>query len=104
VLLVERVREITDTLGELLISTVAAINACAGGRVTEEMVASFHRVQRENAARPGDRGQPRESGRLDAGSGVPGRRRGGHAAQLVAEARTASPEFRRNVQAKLHAS
>jgi hypothetical protein len=47
-LLVERQREITDTLVELLISTVHAINARADRRVTEEM-ASFHRVRNKNA-------------------------------------------------------
>ena len=44
-LLVERQWEITDTLVELLISTVHAINARADRRVTEEMVASFKRVR-----------------------------------------------------------
>ena len=44
-LLVERQWEITDTLVELLISTVHAINARADRRVTEELVASFKRVR-----------------------------------------------------------
>jgi uncharacterized protein DUF4158 len=48
-LLVERQREITDTLVELLISTVHAINARADHRVTEEMVASFKRVRNKDA-------------------------------------------------------
>jgi hypothetical protein len=48
-LLVERQREITDTLVELLISTVHVINARADRRVTEEMVASFKRVRNKNA-------------------------------------------------------
>jgi len=48
-LLIERQREITDTLVELLISTVHAINARADRRVTEEMVASFQRVRNKNA-------------------------------------------------------
>ncbi|MGH3671502.1 MAG: DUF4158 domain-containing protein [Pseudonocardiaceae bacterium] len=39
-LLIERQREITDTLVDLLISTVHAINARADLRVTEEMVAT----------------------------------------------------------------
>lgn len=48
-LLIERQREITDTLVDLLISTVHAINARADRRVTEEMVASFQRVRNKNA-------------------------------------------------------
>ena len=43
--MVERQWEIIDTLMELLISTVHAINARADRRVTEEMMASFKRVR-----------------------------------------------------------
>ena len=44
-LLAQRQLEITDTLVELLISTVHAIGARADKKVTEEMVASFARVR-----------------------------------------------------------
>ncbi|MBW0106196.1 Tn3 family transposase, partial [Pseudonocardia sp. KRD-291] len=104
-LLTEREREITDTLVELLISTVHAINARADRRVTEEMVASFHRVRNKNALLA----QVAEASLNDPDGAV---REvvfpvaGGEATlrQVVAEARAGGPEFRRNVQVKLRAS
>ena len=54
-LLVERQWEITDTLVELLISTVHAINARADRRVTEEMVASGRWTPSPMTSQPGHR-------------------------------------------------
>lgn len=104
-LLVEREREITDTLVELLISTVHAINARADRRVTEEMVASFKRVRNKNAllARISEASLNRPEGAVRE---VVYPVAGGEATlrEVVAEYKAAGPEFRRNVQVKLRSS
>ena len=101
----ERQREITDTLVELLISTVHAINARADRRVTEEMVASFKRVRNKNAllARISEASLNRPEGAVrevvfPVADGEATLR------EVLAEFRAAGPEFRRNVQVKLRAS
>jgi len=104
-LLVERQREITDTLVELLISTVHAINARADRRVTEEMVASFKRVRNKNAllARISEASLNRPEGAVRE---VVFPVAGGEQTlrEVVAEFKAAGPEFRRNVQVKLRSS
>ena len=104
-LLVERHREITDTLVELLISTVHAINARADRRVTEEMVASFKRVRNKNAllARISEASLNRPEGAVRE---VVFPVAGGEQTlrEVVAEFKAAGPEFRRNVQVKLRSS
>jgi len=104
-LLIQRQREITDTLVELLISTVHAIGARADRKVTEEMVASFARVRNKQGllARLAEASlnEPDAAVRdvvfpVAGGENV--------LRQVVAEARAASPEFRRNVQVRLRAS
>lgn len=104
-LLVERQREITDTLVELLISTVHAINARADRRVTEEMVASFKRVRNKNAllARISEASLNRPEGAVRE---VVFPVAGGEQTlrEVVAESKASGPEFRRNVQVKLRAS
>lgn len=104
-LLVEREREITDTLVELLISTVHAINARADRRVTEEMVASFKRVRNKNAllARISEASLNRPEGPVRE---VVYPVAGGEQTlrEVVAECKAAGPEFRRNVQVKLRSS
>ena len=104
-LLVERQREITDTLVELLISTVHAINARADRRVTEEMVASFLRVRNKNAllARISEASLNRPEGAVRE---VVFPVAGGEATlrEVVAEFKASGPEFRRNVQVKLRSS
>jgi hypothetical protein len=104
-LLVEREREITDTLVELLISTVRAINARADHRVTEEMVASFKRVRNKDAmlARISEASLNRPGGAVcevvyPAAGGEQTLR------DVVAEHKANGPEFRRNVQVKLRSS
>jgi hypothetical protein len=104
-LLVERQREITDNLVELLISTVPAINARADRRVTEEMVASFKRVRNKNAllARISEASLNRPEGAVRE---VVFPVAGGEQTlrEVVAEFKAHSPEFRRNVQVKLRSS
>jgi hypothetical protein len=104
-LLVEREREITDTLVELLISTVHTINARADRRVTEEMVASFKRVRNKNAllAKVAEASLKRPDGAVRE---VVYPAAGGESTlrEVVAEYKASSPEFRRNVQVKLRAS
>lgn len=104
-LLVEREREITDTLVELLISTVHTINARADRRVTEEMVASFKKVRNKNAllARMAEASLKRPDGAVRE---VVYPVAGGESTlkEVVAEYKASSPEFRRNVQVKLRAS
>lgn len=104
-LLAERQREITDTLVELLISTVHAINARADRRVTEEMVASFKRVRNKNAllARISEASLSRPEGAVRE---VVFPVAGGEQIlrEVVAEFKAHSPEFRRNVQVKLRSS
>lgn len=104
-LLVERQWEITDTLVELLISTVHAINARADRRVTDEMVASFKRVRNKNAllARISEASLNRPEGVVRE---VVFPVAGGEATlrEVVAEFKAAGPEFRRNVQVMLRSS
>lgn len=101
----EREREITDTLVELLISTVHTINARADRRVTEEMVASFKRVRNKNAllARMAEASLKRPDGAVRE---VVYPVVGGESTlkEVVAEYKASSPQFRRNVQVKLRAS
>jgi hypothetical protein len=101
-LLVQRQREITDTLVELLISTVHAINARADHRVTEEMVASFKRVRNKDAmlARISEASLNRPEGAVRE---VVFPVAGGEQTlrDVVAEYKANGPEFRRNVQVKL---
>jgi len=104
-LLIERQWEITDTLVELLISTVQAINARADRRVTEEMVASFIRVRNKSAllARISEAGLDRPD---DVVREVVFPVAGGAQTlrEVVAELKAHGPEFRRNVQVKLRGS
>jgi TnpA family transposase len=104
-LLMERQREITDTLVELLISTVHAINARADHRVTEEMVASFKRVRNKDAilARISEASRNRPEGAVRE---VVFPVAGGEQTlrDVVAEYKANGPEFRRNVQVKLRSS
>ena len=104
-LLIERQWEITDTLVELLISTVHAINARADRRVTEEMVASFKRVRNKSTllARISEASldRPDEVVRevvFPVAGGAQTLR------EVVAEFKANGPEFRRNVQVKLRSS
>ena len=63
-LLHERQREITDTLVDLLISTVHRIGARAERKVTEELVSEFRKVAgKENAVVPARRGGDRPARR-----------------------------------------
>jgi hypothetical protein len=104
-LLVERQWEITDTLVELLISTVHAINGRADRRVTEEMVASFKRVRNKSAllARISEASLDRPDNVVrevvfPVAGGAQTLR------EVVAEFKANGPEFRRNVQIKLRSS
>lgn len=103
-LLAQRQREITDTLVELLISTVHAIGARADKKVTEEMVASFARVRNKQGllTRLAEASLDRPDAAVRE---VVFPVAGGEDVlrQVVAEARAAT-EFRRNVQVKLRAS
>src|SRR5664279_3870514 len=104
-LLVERQWEITDTLVELLISTVHAINARADRRVTEEMVASFKRVRNKTVllAKISQASLDRPDGAVrDVVFPVAGGAQ--TLREVVAEFRANGPEFRRNVQVKLRSS
>ena len=75
-LLYAREREITDTLVDLLISTVHRIGARAEKKVTKELIGEFKRVAgKENAAVPGRRGLGRPPGRDGQGGDLPGGRR-----------------------------
>ncbi|MFE2424847.1 Tn3 family transposase [Streptomyces hokutonensis] len=105
-LLVEREREVTDALVDLLIATVHRIGARAEQRVTNELVNAFKRVSgKENLlfqiaeaslAEPG--GEVREV--------VYSAVRGGEQTlrELVHEYRTKGPVYRRTVQTTLRAS
>jgi Domain of unknown function (DUF4158) len=105
-LLHTRLREITDTLVELLISTVHRIGARADKKVTEELVNAFKRVTgKENilfAIAEASLGRPDDPVRQVVYPAVAGGEQ--PLRELVQEFRTKGPVYRRTVQTTLKAS
>ncbi|MFF0658732.1 DUF4158 domain-containing protein [Micromonospora tulbaghiae] len=105
-LLHARLREITDTLVELLIATVHRIGARADKRVTEELVNAFKRVTgKENilfAIAEASLGQPDDPVRQVVYPAVAGGEQ--TLRELVHEFKTKGPVYRRTVQTTLKAS
>jgi len=105
-LLHTRLREITDTLVELLISTVHRIGARADKRVTAELVNAFKRVTgKENilfAIAEASLGAPDEPVRQVVFPAVTGGEQ--TLRELVHEFKTKGPVYRRTVQTTLRAS
>ena len=101
-----REREITDTLVDLLISTVHKINARAGHRVTQELVNAFKKVTgKENilfAIAEAALDAPDESVREVVFPAVTGGEQ--TLQELVHEYKTKGPVYRRTVQTTLKAS
>ena len=95
-LLFQRQREITDTLVELLISTVHRINARAEKKVTEEFVDEFTQVaaRRTSCSRSPRPRSAHPDGSVRAG-GLPGGRRGEDAAGPGAEFKATDAESAR---------
>ncbi len=105
-LLHTRLREITDTLVELLISTVHRIGARADKKVTEELVNAFKRVTgKENilfAIAEASLGRPDDPVRQVVYPAVAGGEQ--TLRELVHEFKTNGPVYRRTVQTTLKAS
>jgi hypothetical protein len=105
-LLHTRLREITDTLVELLISTVHRIGARADKKVTEELVNAFKRVTgKENilfAIAEASLGRPDDPVHQVVYPAVAGGEQ--TLRELVHEFRTKGPVYRRTVQTTLKAS
>ncbi|MEN3308939.1 MAG: hypothetical protein V7603_5141 [Micromonosporaceae bacterium] len=105
-LLHSRLREITDTLVELLISTVHRIGARADKKVTEELVNAFKRVTgKENilfAIAEASLGRPDDPVRQVVYPVVAGGEQ--TLRELVHEFKTKGPVYRRTVQTTLKAS
>lgn len=105
-LLHTRLREITDTLVDLLISTVHRIGARADKRVTEELVNAFKRVTgKENilfAIAEASLGRPDDPVRRVVYPAVAGGEQ--TLRELVHEFKTKGPVYRRTVQTTLKAS
>ncbi|MFY1621568.1 Tn3 family transposase [Micromonospora sp. WMMD735] len=105
-LLHSRLREITDALVELLISTVHRIGARADRKVTEELVNAFKRVTgKENllfAIAEASLGRPDDAVREVVFPAVSGGEQ--TLRELVHEFKTKGPVYRRTVQTTLKAS
>ncbi|GAA0919800.1 DUF4158 domain-containing protein [Virgisporangium aurantiacum] len=105
-LLHTRLREITDTLVDLLISTVHRIGARADRKVTEELVNAFKRVTgKENilfAIAEASLGRPDDAVRQVVFPAVSGGEQ--TLRELVHEYKTKGPVYRRTVQTTLKAS
>ncbi len=105
-LLHSRLREITDTLVELLISTVHRIGARADRKVTEELVNAFKRVTGKEsllfAIAEASLGRPDDAVREVVFPAVSGGEQ--TLRELVHEFKTKGPLYRRTVQTTLKAS
>ncbi len=105
-LLYEREREITDTLVELLISTVHRIGARAEKKVTEQLVNAFKKVSgKENILfklAEASIGEPEGTVREVVHPAVSGGEQ--TLRELVHEFKTRGPVYRRTVQTTLKAS
>jgi hypothetical protein len=98
-----QLREITDTLVELLISTVHRIRARADRKVTEELVNAVMRVTgKENILFAIADSVAGSAGRPGAAGGVPGGEQ--TLRELVHEFKAKGPVYRRAVQTMLKAS
>ncbi len=98
-LLWAREREITDTLVDLLISTVHRIGARAQKKVTNELIGEFKKIaNKETTAVQGRRGVGLASGRSRQGGGLPGRRWRADAARSCCRVQVLGPTHRRTVQ------